>query len=303
MKIKKLLLAFILVFAFSSRVMAKDAAYVEHVYSYYESFYRIIGAINYYYDSSSSFGNATVDTEQVWRDAINKFGLSSVNTQMENMYKTYSGISGDKWESTFIRDAEEIALILSGKGSTNQNGDVATQLCSGLESNEENHGACIKEYTNYSYQIKYFTSFPSMLKYAKDYLNGLAKDYKTATGSNTYEDKYNGVVDTTKDAYSNICDFLDNSPGTSYYIKTALRLINYAALALAVILGALDFIKAITSNDDAALKKAFQSFMKRLVAVVLIFLTYMIVQMILGLTSSLPGQRASDPVICDILKP
>ena len=64
---------------------------------------------------------------------------------------------------------------------------------------------------------------------------------------------------------------------------TAVRII---AVALTIVLGMLDFAKAIWSNDQDGLKKAQQKFVKRLVAMVVIiilpFIIDPIVEMALG---------------------
>ena len=77
----------------------------------------------------------------------------------------------------------------------------------------------------------------------------------------------------------------------------ALNVVTYAALALGIFLGVLDFIKAIASQEDAALPKAFQSFMKRVAAIALIFLSGVIVTIIINIVPINGVNR--DAAICE----
>ena len=67
------------------------------------------------------------------------------------------------------------------------------------------------------------------------------------------------------------------------WIKSALNLVKYVALVLVIILGALDFIQAAVSGEADKMKKAGNSFVKRIIAVVILFLLPVIVELILGL--------------------
>lgn len=98
-------------------------------------------------------------------------------------------------------------------------------------------------------------------------------------------------------SYEGLCAYLDSHKGIAEFIETALDIVAYAALGLGVLLGILDFIKAIASQDDAALKKAFQSFIKRIAAIILIFLANFIVTMVLNFVA-IPGVNRSN-IICD----
>lgn len=112
-----------------------------------------------------------------------------------------------------------------------------------------------------------------------------------------YNKKYDQFKDDVSISYQNFCDYLNSHKGISYYIEQALNIVTYAALALGIFLGILDFIKAISSQDDAALTKAFQSFIKRVAAIALIFLSGVIVTIIVNIVA-IPGvDRGS--VICD----
>lgn len=112
-----------------------------------------------------------------------------------------------------------------------------------------------------------------------------------------YNEKYDQFKDAVSISYQNFCDYLNSHKGISYYLEQALNIVTYAALALGIFLGILDFIKAISSQDDAALTKAFQSFIKRVAAIALIFLSGVIVKIIVNIVA-IPGvDRGS--VICE----
>ncbi len=67
------------------------------------------------------------------------------------------------------------------------------------------------------------------------------------------------------------------------WINNILNFVRYVALALVIALGALDFMKAAGSGEGDAMKKAGQSFMKRMIAVVILFLLPVIVDFILNM--------------------
>ena len=67
------------------------------------------------------------------------------------------------------------------------------------------------------------------------------------------------------------------------WINNILKFVRYVALALVIALGALDFMKAAGSGEPDAMKKAGQSFMKRMIAVVILFLLPVIVEFILNM--------------------
>ena len=98
-------------------------------------------------------------------------------------------------------------------------------------------------------------------------------------------------------SYEDFCDYLNSHKSISEFIEMALNVVTYAALALGIFLGVLDFIKAIASQEDAALTKAFQSFMKRVAAIALIFLSGVIVTIIINIVPINGVNR--DAAICE----
>ena len=67
------------------------------------------------------------------------------------------------------------------------------------------------------------------------------------------------------------------------WIMDTLNLVKYVCLALVIILGVIDFIKAAASGEAEQVKKSGNSFLKRIVAVIILFLLPVIVELILNL--------------------
>ena len=67
------------------------------------------------------------------------------------------------------------------------------------------------------------------------------------------------------------------------WIGDALNLVKYVALAIVIVLGVLDFLKAAGSGEAEAMKKAGTDFLKRIIAVIILFLIPLIVDLILNL--------------------
>ena len=126
-------------------------------------------------------------------------------------------------------------------------------------------------------------TFDSKLKSAQAELEAAAKLADAVCTSNcTYESQYKEIVTSTSTYFNSICEYLKAHEGIRSYIKMIINIVCYGALAAGIILGIMDFVKAIASHEDAALTKAFQSFMKRVVAIALIFLSNVFVTLILN---------------------
>jgi hypothetical protein len=73
-----------------------------------------------------------------------------------------------------------------------------------------------------------------------------------------------------------------------------INMVRYAIPAILIILGVLDFIKAIASDSDEEIKKAGGRFAKRLLAAAILFIIPLILQFLLGIFS-IPGLDPSNP--------
>lgn len=286
-----MIFAFTCMFSVKADEMNNNASRADDIasdYAFYERVYRLIGAMSYYHDHAAVFDTSDSKTGEenfgnIWKDAMAKFGVDSdASNRLKSAYNSYK--SGTATSSVLVRD---YFLDIAGSSGLRDEAKLAT----------------------YQAQLINFDNLPAMFKYSKNWLSAQVKTYENlcananpSCSSTDIKTKYENLMDDTTLAYSSICDKLKDSPGIKYYLNTALKLISYAALVLAVVLGSLDFIKAITSHDDAALTKAFQTFVKRLVAVALIFMTYVIVQAVIGLMTSVPGATTDTIELCDEFK-
>ncbi len=150
----------------------------------------------------------------------------------------------------------------------------------------------IKDAANFKSMVDYVRYFDAAVSIEKaNYKNG-------GCSGATYEvEEFDNLKKELNSSITDFCAYLRNSTGITGFIKTALNIVSYVAMALAIILGILDFIKAISSNEDNGLKKAFGTFMKRVVAVILIFCANLIVIFIINLIP-IRGVNA-DKAICD----
>ena len=295
MKLKKISLVLIVMILGISIVRADSSDEITKIkttYPHYEMAYKMIGAISFYHEKSANFdGSKAKSSEEIWTEAMTKFGTRDKSNELKTAYNNLrNSTSGSNNSQEFVR------IIMKESGLDN--------ICTTETWCEQ----AKRSRDTYRDQLASLGNLVSMLKYAKNTLSGMINNYKKLAAQdnievdNNFISGYENTITTTIDTYNNFCDKLKDSSGIAYYLNMALRLVSYAALALAVILGALDFTKAITSQDDAALTKAFQSFVKRLVAVALIFMTYVIVQLVMGLVDSIPNYEASNSEICEELK-
>lgn len=108
-----------------------------------------------------------------------------------------------------------------------------------------------------------------------------------------------------RDDVVEICGYDVDSPnqdGSCYSLGTGvlgwimkiLNMIRYIVPVILIILGIMDFIKAIATDDDGEIKKAGSRFVKRLIAASLIFVVPLILKFVLGMFN-LPGLDSSNP--------
>lgn len=67
--------------------------------------------------------------------------------------------------------------------------------------------------------------------------------------------------------------------------RPAAHIIMIAAPILLLILGSIDFLKAVTANDEKAMKKATDTFIKRLLICVVILILPLLINMIISFTT------------------
>ena len=82
------------------------------------------------------------------------------------------------------------------------------------------------------------------------------------------------------------CGDVNNIPSKlPYFVWLAFTLIKYITPVLIIVLGSLDFFKAITANDSDMLAKTFKVFGKRLIAGVVVFLVFILFQTTISLVA------------------
>ena len=232
--------------------------------------------------------------KQIWIDAIEKFKpYSEVTVSLNSFYINDKYMSQDKIIS-------ELSKIYS-EGVNGYSVALARAMVDSLISNNLLTGTDVeKNYIQNDYvrELSSKSTITEMFKYTLQCLNSITINGST-NGWGMYHSK---LLETTNSALTTFCDYLKSHRGINYYITAALKIISYIALGLAVILSGIDFVEAILSNEDDPLKKVFQRTVRRIVAAVLVFLAYIIVQAFLGLITELPGLDAEKVEICNELK-
>ena len=280
MRFKKLFLILFMIFIGLTFVSAADDGerlidISNNLFPNYQKLYKIIAAEEYYDANAVSFRGQRSDRElvSIWDEAIRKFELVDIidSGTLAALYDTHTS-------------AESFARMSMEKA--------------GLETISE-------ENSNFLTEMAEKTTLLELLQLCRNKLRNLSVEYKNIaersgdlSNSELLVNEFEETVDIIDSHFTDLCDFIEKNQGVKYYIERILKILGYVALALAVILGALDFIKAISSNDDAALKKAFQSFVRRLIAVALVFLTYVIVQIIISLVPTIPNYGANN-ALCE----
>ena len=68
------------------------------------------------------------------------------------------------------------------------------------------------------------------------------------------------------------------------FVKDLFDMIKWIALAIGLVLGMLDFFRAITSGEEGALKKSAAKFVKRLIGIVILFILPVVLEYILNIS-------------------
>lgn len=123
----------------------------------------------------------------------------------------------------------------------------------------------------------------------------LSKFYKLKESNKTCAsqiDKITTIIDSNKDSCSLVSDgFLEKM--TQYF----MGIFYIIGPILVIIFGSLDYTKAVVASDPEALKKATNKFAKRILAVLLLFLSPVIVNLIIGLNTS-DNVLSGDSYVC-----
>lgn len=79
------------------------------------------------------------------------------------------------------------------------------------------------------------------------------------------------------------CGIFDKNTMFGKVLRTILNIIRTIAIIILILFGIMDFVKAITSSDEDALKKAGNTFVKRLIIIVLILFIPAIIELLFSL--------------------
>ena len=129
-------------------------------------------------------------------------------------------------------------------------------------------------------------SFGTSISYAKG--DGRAKGCSKAC-TNLRDDVDDLCQVNHKSSY---CGSLGN--GIVNWLFKIIRIIRYSLPPLMIILSVLDFIKAISEEDENKMKETTKRFFRRLIAVALLFIVPFIINFILHMFN-IPGLNASNP--------
>ncbi len=122
--------------------------------------------------------------------------------------------------------------------------------------------------------------------YAEHVINGAGSSSgSTAGATDAYGDDYLGeekpdITYEDMDCYGMLGMPEDpNSP--AYWLQLALKIMRYIAIAALLVLSTIDFVMAITKQDNDALKKAIQTTIKRFIFAVLLFFVPLLTEFIM----------------------
>jgi len=117
-------------------------------------------------------------------------------------------------------------------------------------------------------------------------LNTLALESSTVNDSPSPNDK----VQVNNNFFGNLdvvqCGNAEVPSSIPPIIRTVVTFIKIATPLVLIIVGMIDFMKAVTANDEKKLKDAQMRFVKRLIPAALVFLVVTIVQFIIGIIAS-----------------
>lgn len=104
----------------------------------------------------------------------------------------------------------------------------------------------------------------------------------------------NGKIEFTKSFIMNPCDESDEFFKVFNLLTTSYQFLKVAAPIILVVFGSIDMAKAVTSSDEGKMKKAQSAFVRRIIAALIVFLSFVIVEFIIKLSG--------DTLNSDILK-
>jgi len=129
--------------------------------------------------------------------------------------------------------------------------------------------------------------------------------------SSTIYNQYTGNTGTTGNiGFKNnieekyvICNGTDIPYGIPVIISSLINVVKVLIPVILIVLGMIDFLKATIANDEKAMKDSTSTFVRRLIAAVIIYLIFAVVQFVFAvLADASDGDNAFDCVNCFINK-
>ena len=112
--------------------------------------------------------------------------------------------------------------------------------------------------------------------------NTYAFGVSTNTNTNSYVQILDGeTIDCNGD--NSLLGNVNDEKSVAWLLQKLLNYIKILGPSIAIVLGSLDFIKAIVSSDEENMKKTQKRFVNRLIAAALLFFIPLIVELLLGL--------------------
>lgn len=190
--------------------------------------------------------------------------------------------------------------------------ECAEDECEEIESVD--YGEC-STYNDYMYVLNHLKaqnggSCEESEEFTEAYreLVDLCKKYSSSTNyTDEHGESVKGCMSACsglKDDIAELCDYENDQSKTqqcrtfgertlAWFFKI-VNMIRYLVPVILILLGILDFIKTIATDDDGEIKKAGTRFVKRLIAAALIFIVPLILQFILNIFN-LPGLDPNNP--------
>ena len=120
-------------------------------------------------------------------------------------------------------------------------------------------------------------------------------------GGSSDEDFASNVV-FNDDVSSRICEDgkLFGDENLSNQLQLVINVFKILVPIILLVLGSLDFAKAVFAQDESAIKKSQSTFIKRLIIAVVIFLIPTIIRLILTIASGIWDNGVIDPSLCGL---
>lgn len=122
----------------------------------------------------------------------------------------------------------------------------------------------------------FFTPIYVDAKNTGDYINHATIKSMTQTSGNATEDESSECEET-------VFGCVEDEDSVAWLLQKLLNYIKILGPTIAIVMGSLDFAKAIISSDEDNMKKSQRKFIQRIIAAVLLFFIPLLVEVLLGM--------------------